>query len=281
MQETLRDLALGFAALSVLSAAVCGRAASALQRDFARRAKADRLQVRVHSRGALGAVLGLSSSAFVTGRGGSVGDLAFERASRRPVLPVRVREASVRLVGTSVADVVACRIRLSQVDVCLDGVQLLLDGHPAVASAGPTTLEFLLNARDVALLVSRRLPGLSEVRAAMGGDTLLLVGNSAWPPGRFTATAGLGAVGGSEVALVGARVWINGTELDSAAVATLAAGVASALRFAPLSEWAGGLRLESATIGEGAIRLILRDRVRRSGDPGVPVGEEQARKQER
>jgi hypothetical protein len=115
----------------------------------------------------------------------------------------------------------------------------------------------------------------------MGGDTLLLVGNSAWPPGRFTATAGLGAVGGSEVALVGARVWINGTELDSAAVATLAAGVASALRFAPLPEWAGGLRLESATIGEGAIRLILRDRVRRSGDPGVPVVEEPATKQER
>ncbi len=253
MTDTERGAVIGIALACLLSAALTGRARSALHRFASRMAPGASVRTSVAPSGFAGALVGRVAQATVLIEGGEIGSLALPLADRIGPLRVHVRETAVQASQTRALGMPVHRLRLVQSDAQLDGIRLLRDRDVSLLKFGSMVAEVAVDAGSVAQLVQRRLPSLSDVGVTLADNMVCIRAASSSPRARLTVLAETAVQGGEQIVLRNVRLWANGNETAQGLASLLVGSLNPVLSIRDVASTDANLVIQDVRITEGAI----------------------------
>ncbi len=257
MTNTERSALIGFALACLWSAALTGRARSALHRYTRSIAPEARIRTGVVPAGPLGSLIGRASLATVDVQGGEISMLVTPLAAPTGPFRVCVHRTELRGSRTSALGLPVHRLRIVQADSVLDGGRLILKRELGVIRTGLMGVEVVIDAHSLARVVERRMPTVSDVTVVLADNRVCIQGRSSAPRGAVTLVAEVASYNGDQIVLRNGRLWVDVNEVPTGLAAMMIGAMNPVFSLRDTLGPGTNIAIRKVQVSEGVVRAVL------------------------
>jgi hypothetical protein len=259
MDDTLKDVAIAFFGLALLSGAAQQRVEHDLRRDLEKTLRGGSIQAHVKPRGLFGLLAGESSVTRITGRNFSADNLPFQ------IVPgggprARIHHLQLDFSDINLRYLPVKRLRADIPSVSLDFFKAMLNGRLVLRSCGQGTAEAVADVLGLRAFVAHKYPQFTDVEIrltpglfSVSANTTLLGASN-----RLDATGKLAAQDGRFVIVTEPTLRMDGKEVPPLLAQNLLLGINPVLDIERDLGLGGYVTITDVEIGEGIV--ILRGR---------------------